>query len=434
MRFRRLELILGILCFGIGLGLVMFDVFDNRKLSDGPDKLMFFPQSSAPSALEIVGIQKKLLSDPDLLIPVRTIEAVVTRPESFVGFLRRHKLSLENAKKVQKALQPYYRYPQLKRGHRFYITLKGDTKESPILQKVVFLMPPAQKVVLILEGGTIQVATKPSILPKKFEYVRGNIQDSLYIDGLKAGLSRAAINSVSKQFSYVIDLQRSLRQGDRFEALIERPFDKETGFIDPGSVVYAALTTSGGEEKIYRFAPQKGEVEYFDEKGRGVRKALLKTPIRGARISSQFGMRKHPIQGYTKMHRGIDFAAPRGTPIFAAGNGYIKKRGYLGSYGNYVLIQHSADYATAYAHLSRFAIGQTRGSRVKQGQVIGYVGTTGRSTAPHLHYEVHYRNKQVNPHKIKMPSQRNLTGTECQNFFTHVRLIHTQIRDLKGTE
>ena len=204
--------------------------------------------------------------------------------------------------------------------------------------------------------------------------------------------------------------------------------------MDPGSVVYAALTTKSGIERIYRYAPQENDVEYFDEKGQGIRKALLKTPIRGARISSRFGMRRHPIQGYNKMHRGIDFAAPRGTPVYAAGNGYIKKRGYLGSYGNYILLYHSPDYATAYAHLSRFAKNQKKGTRVKQGDIIGYVGTTGRSTAPHLHYEVHYRKKQVNPHKIKMPSQRNLSGAQKENFSAHVKLIHSQVRHLTSSK
>ena len=433
MRLRRTELIIGICCFISGIGLIVYDLIDNRKLPDEPEKIVFSPQARGPSAIEIVDMQKKLFADPDSLIPSKTVEAIVKQPESFIRFLKRHHVGPKDIKEIKNSLKPYYNKQQLSRGHRFYITQKHKEGQKPSLEKIVFLLPPAKKVVLTVKDGQVEVSKKPTILPKKFEYLRGTIQDSLYIDGLKAGLSRAAINSLTKQFSYIIDLQRSLRQGDAFEVLVERPFDQETGFVDPGSVVYASLNTRTGIEHIYRYAPKENDVEYFDEKGRGIRKALLKTPVRAApRITSRFGMRKHPIQGYTIMHRGIDFAAPRGTPVVAAGNGYIKKRGDLGSYGNYILIQHNRDYATAYAHLSRFAKGQKKGTYVKQGEIIAYVGTTGRSTAPHLHYEIHYKKKQVNPQKIKMPSQRNLSGAQKQNFIAHMRMIRDHVSILKG--
>ena len=173
---------------------------------------------------------------------------------------------------------------------------------------------------------------------------------------------------------------------------------------------------SGKEFRLYRHETSDGEVDYFDAKGRSSRKALIMTPIDGARISSGFGRRKHPILGYTKMHRGTDFAAPSGTPVYAAGNGVVEKAGRNGGYGQYIRIRHNGTYKTAYAHLSGYARGITSGARVKQGEVIGYVGTTGRSTGPHLHYEVLLENKQINPKKLNLPSGRTLTGKELARF------------------
>ncbi|MDC0348894.1 peptidoglycan DD-metalloendopeptidase family protein [Alphaproteobacteria bacterium] len=428
MRLRRFELIIGALCFVGGISLIVYDFFQNKKESEEPEKISVVIQRDFPSVLEIIEAKKKLLSSSHTST---TTEAVVTKSESFVPFLRRHGLSTAKAQSVQKALRPYYKDKFLRRGQRFYI--KKDKKENDVahLNKIIFLLPPGKKISLITKEGSVVIEKKPDILPKKLQYTQGIIQNSLYIDGLKSGLSKSVINNLSQQFSYSLDLQRSLRRGDTFEVIVERFYDIETGFIDPGSAVYAALNTKSGIDKIYRYATSTTQAEYFDEKGHGVRKALLKTPVRGARISSRFGMRHHPVQGYTKMHRGIDFAAPKGTPILAAGNGYIKKRGYLGSYGNYILIQHNKDYASAYAHLSRFAKGQSKGCRVKQGQVIGYIGSTGCATGAHLHYEVHYKRKQVNPHKIKMPSQRSLVGTQRQDFLTHLKSIHAQLRSLK---
>ncbi len=236
---------------------------------------------------------------------------------------------------------------------------------------------------------------------------------------------------MTKLFSYSVDLQRNLRRGDIFEVMVEKTYDPETGFIDPGSILFAVLNLRTGPKTIYRYAVQKDRVEYLNEKGEGIRKALLQTPIRGARISSGFGKRRHPIQGYTKMHRGVDFAAHTGTPIMSAGDGKIKKLGYLGSYGNYILVAHNSLYATAYAHLSRYSKGLRPGAKVKQGQVIGYVGTTGRSTGPHLHYEVHYKGSQVNPHNIKMPSQTNLKGASLAAYMTYIKTISAQLQLLR---
>lgn len=430
MRLRRFELIVGISCFVGGLALIVYDFFQNTS-SDEPEKISLVVDQKNKATLDRIKIDANFFLNP--LKPQVSLKEIIVRKQNiFLSVLRHHGLTHTDAKRIQKALSPYYKDNYLRRGQRFYIKMEKEKQGSFQIKKVVFLVPPGKKISLVQKEGELVIEKKPDILPKKLQYIRGRIRDSLYIDGLKSGLSKAAIKSLNQQFSYSIDMQRALRPNDTFEVLVERAYDKETGFVDPGSVLYASLTTKFGPQKLYRYALKDTEIEYFNEQGQGVRKALLKTPVRGARVSSPFSIRRHPILGYTKMHQGIDFAAPTGTPILAAGNGYIKKRGYLGSYGNYVLIQHNKEYASAYAHMSRFATGLSTGSRVKQGQVIGYIGRTGRATGPHLHYEIHYKGKQVNPQKVQMPSQRNLVGGQYQDFLTHLKFIQAQLRALKN--
>ncbi|TFG47962.1 MAG: M23 family metallopeptidase, partial [Gemmatimonadales bacterium] len=217
-------------------------------------------------------------------------------------------------------------------------------------------------------------------------------------------------------FSFDVDFQRDIQPGDRFEVLYDALLETDGSLAKTGEVLYAALTLSGQRLELYGFTPKSGFADFFDTKGQSVRKTLMRTPIDGARLSSGFGMRKHPILRYTRMHRGTDFAAPSGTPIYAAGDGTVEIAGRKGAYGKYVRLRHNSTYQTAYAHMSRFAKGTRSGARVRQGQVIGYVGTTGRSTGPHLHYEVLVNGKQVNPSKIKLASGEKLKGADLAAF------------------
>ncbi len=244
----------------------------------------------------------------------------------------------------------------------------------------------------------------------------GIIESSLFTAGLRSGVPAPVMIEVIRAFSFDVDFQREVRKADDFELLFESHFDEDGALAKLGSVLYAALTLSGRRLELYRFTPESGVTDYFDSKGRSVRKALLRTPIDGARLSSGYGPRKHPILGYNTMHRGLDFAAPRGTPIYAAGDGIVERVGRYGAYGKYLRIRHNGTYKTAYAHLSRFAKGLKKGSRVKQGQIVGYVGSTGRSTGPHLHYEVLAKGRQINPKKIKLPSGEQLKGADLEAF------------------
>lgn len=243
----------------------------------------------------------------------------------------------------------------------------------------------------------------------------GIIKSGLFVDGIASGLSPNAVMNMINLYSYDVDFQRDIRTNNKFEVLVETFYSEEGKKVKDGDILFASLTTGGREIDMYMHKV-KGENQYFNPKGYSVRKSLLRTPINGARVSSRFGMRRHPVLGYSKMHKGVDFAAPRGTPILAAGSGIIQRYGRNGGYGNYVKIKHNSEYSTAYAHASRLSKKFRKGSRVKQGDVIAYVGTTGRSTGPHLHFEVVRRGRQINPSKVKATSGLRLKGKELKAF------------------
>ncbi len=260
--------------------------------------------------------------------------------------------------------------------------------------------------------------------------VRGEIASSLYADGVRHGAPAALMLDVFRLFSYSVDLQRDIQPGDRFELLFDRYSEADGTVADYGEIQYAALQNGGQRMQFYRFESEPGVFEYFDAEGEGVRRALLATPVDSARITSSFGKRRHPILGYSRMHRGVDFGAPTGTPIRAAGDGTVVSRGWKGAYGRYIRIRHRGGYQTAYAHLSRYAKGSRQGRRVKQGQVIGYVGSSGLSTGPHLHYEVLVNGRQVNPVKLKLPSGKSLKGEALAGFRLHRDEIDRKLDEL----
>jgi len=262
----------------------------------------------------------------------------------------------------------------------------------------------------------------------KTQHVRaeGVIDWSLFKAGSDAGVPAKVMAELVRAFSWDVDFQRDIRKHDGFEVMFETKVDENDQVVHNGKIVYAALTLSGERKPIYLHTLKDGRTDYFDDKGQSAKKALMRTPIDGARLSSSFGKRKHPILGYTKKHSGTDFAAPPGTPIYAAGDGTIDLAGWKGGYGKYVRIRHNSEYATAYAHMKNIKRGIAKGKRVRQGQVIGYVGTTGRSTGPHLHYEIIRRGVKVNPMRVKMPSGQKLKGVELTRFEETRNAVNTQ--------
>ncbi len=255
-------------------------------------------------------------------------------------------------------------------------------------------------------------------LDKKILYKENIILQSLYKSATDQNIPANTIIEFARIYGFQIDFQRDIRKQDKFQIMYEVFLDQNKKIIETGEILFANLKLSGQDNSLYYF-DNEGSEGHYDKNGKSVQKALMKTPINGARLSSSFGMRKHPIDGFNKMHRGTDFAAPMGTPIMASGNGIVKKAGWCGGGGNCVKIRHNSIYQTVYAHMSKFARGIKNGVRVKQGQTIGYVGSTGKSTGPHLHYEVIVNGKKVNSQKLKLPSGKILKGKERKIFETN---------------
>ena len=251
---------------------------------------------------------------------------------------------------------------------------------------------------------------------KKIVYKETIIQDSLYNSAINLGIKPNVIVEFARLYGFQVDFQRDIWKDDSFQIISEEFTDENNKIIDTGDIIFANLNLQNNDLQLYRYEYEKNKVDFFDENGKSIKKTLMKTPINGARLSSSYGKRKHPILGYTKLHTGTDFAAPTGTPIMASGDGKVTKAGWCGGGGNCVKIKHNSKYQTVYAHMSKFGRGIKKGVRVKQGQIIGYVGSTGMSTGPHLHYEVIENGKKVNSQKLKLPSGKILKGKERKMF------------------
>ena len=271
-----------------------------------------------------------------------------------------------------------------------------------------------------------EIKIERKILEKEFYKTSKEltIYESLYSDGIKNEIPQKILIDLIKLFSFDLDFQRDIKVNTNVSISYDFTEIKDTSQIKYQDINYALISIDGKILEYFKFLTDDGFYDYFNREGKNVKKSILKTPLDGARISSNFGMRKHPISGYNKMHKGVDFAAPKGTPIYAGGNGVIEYIGNNGGYGKYIRIRHNNEYKTAYAHLSAYKKGISKGSRVNQGDIIGFVGSTGNSTGPHLHYEIIYQNKQINPLKLKLPSGKILVGNELNRFKKKFKRIY----------
>jgi murein DD-endopeptidase MepM/ murein hydrolase activator NlpD len=265
-------------------------------------------------------------------------------------------------------------------------------------------------------SGAFSVQNDQKVLNVHHHRAGATIDSSLYLAGMQAGIPADIVIEMIRMFSYKVDFQRDLQPGDSFEVYYDYYYTPDGQPAKTGNISYARMRLGGKDVILYRYAPGADAAEYYDPKGQSAKGMLMKTPVDGARISSGFGSRLHPILGYTRMHKGVDFAVPTGTPVMAAGAGTISFMGWANGYGNFVVLNHSNGYATAYGHLSRFAPGMRRGARVSQGEVFAYSGATGLATGPHLHYEIRVNGSQVNPLTVKIAEGRQLTGAELSAF------------------
>jgi murein DD-endopeptidase MepM/ murein hydrolase activator NlpD len=356
----------------------------------------------------------------------------VSRGDTLMGILTESGVERGDAYAAIQSLGEVFDVRRLQIGQALTLTFKPEAplpafadyedsnRDEPLGRFVgLTLRPDAERDVSVmldpnLEDGKFVAAEEKRELFTRDEHAAATIESSLYEAAVDAGMPVGVLMDMIRVFSFDVDFQRDIQSGDAFEVMFESKEDAFGVPVRTGDVLYASMTLSGKTTTYYRFTPESGFTDYFDEKGNSVRKTLMRTPVDGARLSSGYGKRRHPVLGYNKMHKGVDFAAPRGTPIMAAGDGVVERANRFGGYGNYLRIRHNSELKTAYAHIHRFAKGIRAGTRVKQGQIVAYVGSTGRSTGPHLHYEVLHNMRQVNPLSVKLPAGESLKGKDLK--------------------
>lgn len=374
-----------------------------------------------------IGVSAKPVNEKTVTNIQKTDQKVkyttVRKGDNFATVLKRLNVNKIDTYNAIKALSASVKNAKLKVRNKVYVYYNDQNianSTAPLIDKIKIYVSDTKRYEIAQNKNGDFIAKEVNIeLFSRLQVKSGKIKTSLYQDAIDAGIPPAIIMEFIRFYSFDLDFQRDIRKGDKFQIFYETFYNNEGEFIKNGDIIFCKFINGNTVLSNYKYTTTKGSTLYFNEKGSSVKKALLKTPISGARISSRFGYRKHPILGYTKLHSGVDFAARRGTPIYAAGNGTVSYIGWYKGYGKYIKIRHNSQYSTAYGHMSRFYRGLKRNSKVRQGQVIGYVGSTGRSTGPHLHYEVHSRNKAINPRRLKPQSKVTLKGKELNKFYAH---------------
>jgi murein DD-endopeptidase MepM/ murein hydrolase activator NlpD len=360
--------------------------------------------------------QKSLKQIFDSLKPkYKSIDHKISSGEIFDKILNNYSIPSKEILDIKKSLSSDYNLNNLKSN--LVIKFIIDQSKNKKITSFLFPISRTEQILLTRNIDTDKFDKKKIItnLNKKIIFKEGKISQSLYKTAIDLNVQPNIIIEFARIYGFQVDFQRDIRKNDNFQIMYEVFEDDNGKVFETGNIIFADLKLSGVNNSLYYF-DKKGDEGHYDQNGKSVEKALMKTPINGARLSSAFGMRKHPIDGYNKMHRGTDFAAPMGTPIMASGNGVVTRARWCGGGGNCVKIKHNSTYETVYAHMKNFARGIKEGVRVKQGQIIGYVGSTGKSTGPHLHYEVIVNGKKINSQKLKLPSGKTLKGKNRELF------------------
>ena len=351
-------------------------------------------------------------------------ETIITvkKNDTFYGIIEPFFKNNKIKNSIIKELNKVYNLRNLSIGQKIYFYINEEKNTNKIIHPINFFTD----LIIIISNNSISLTKEKNNITKETKSSEFTIVSSLYEDGIKADIPIKILIEAIRLYSFDIDFQRDIQKNTRFSISYEVLFNDKRNKTNYGDIKYINMVLQNNALEYFQFKTDDGYLDYFNRQGKNVKKSILKTPIDGARLSSNFGMRKHPILGYSKMHKGVDFAAPKGTPIYAGGNGVIEYAGYNGGFGKYIRIRHNNEFKTAYAHLSSFQKSISKGKRVNQGDVIGYVGSTGDSTGPHLHYEILFQNKQINPMKMKLPSGKILSGSELERFKNEVNGIYAK--------
>ncbi len=393
------------------------------------------PQDAADMAEGSEFGQVVLASIPQFEEPAVPSDRIVTigKGDALGKVMQKEGVGASEVHEIIEAMGKNFDPRDLKVGQDVHMHFEPHEDENGYkLTDLKIELNPLKTITVSRNGDEFTSALEEKEVKQVIQAQKAVIKNSLYGSAAKAGIPKTVVSEAIKIYSQNIDFQRDVHSGDALEVMYET-HQTEDGYVaKTGNVLFAQLTLGGRKIPLYRYETADGSVDFYGPDGQSTKKTLMKTPIDGARMSSGFGMRRHPVLGYGKMHKGIDFAAPTGTPIYAAGEGKIVKAGRFSSYGNYVRIRHRGDLDTAYGHMSKIASDIRPGTRVKQGQIIGYVGTTGRSTGPHLHYEVLVASKQVNPRGINLPIGQALAGRDLKKFKSHVNEVNNQYAAKSG--
>ena len=368
-------------------------------------------------SLENVYLNKSISSLTSNLKPrFLTIDYVVQNGDTFENIIDSLIIPSEEKKLFLDTVKRQKEIKTLNQNQEIYF--KIDRKDNVRIIEFKVEINKKKDVVFLRDENLLNFSSKieEKILNKVIIFKEGIIESSLYNTAIKLGIKPNTIVEFARLYGFQVDFQRDIWKGDTFQIIYEQFENEDRSLIETGDIIFANLNTQGNDLNLYKFELEKNKIDYYDENGKSMKKTLMKTPINGARLSSPYGKRKHPILGFTKMHTGTDFAAPTGTPIMASGDGVVTRAQWCGGGGNCVKIKHNSVYQTVYAHMSKFGRGIKKGVRVKQGQIIGYVGSTGLSTGPHLHYEVIENGRKINSQKLKLPSGKTLKGKQRNKF------------------
>ena len=406
--------------------LILFFIFTYYLIRNFSDNKIYIENTESSSS-EIKLDDTKNFS-PLIVEVIYEDLLLIKEGQTFGKILNSYEISNSVKSKILESLNGKVDLSKLNINTEIRITF---TKENDLteIKRISVLDKKNNHIKVIKKDDNYIVETSSILSFTKHVLKEVTINDSLYKSAIDANIPPNVIMQFVNLYAFDVDFQREIRNGNKIQIFYEVFLDRKHIVRQTGNIKFASLALTKDTYNLYRFTTDdNGKSEYFDSEGKSAVKALMKTPINGAVLSSGYGMRKHPILGYDRIHQGVDFAAPKGTPIMAAGTGFIEKIGMNGGAGNYIRIKHLNGYKTAYGHMSKFASGMKKGTKVTQGQTIGFVGSTGMSTGPHLHYEVIFNNKKINPMKMKLPSGRKLKGKILEDFEIYIADLNKEMQ------